>query len=514
MHELNQLRRNGAYSLMAACWLFVAGFAASSFYLGGQLLPLGAAALVSIVPTILALQDKGRGRSRMVFGATMPLYPALLLWQWSGQPWMLDFHMVFFVTIAMVTVLADWRAILVAAGVTAVHHLLTNFAAPSLVFPDGADLPRVLLHAAVVIVETAVLVIVASQVEKLVLSQATAHSERSRLEAETNDERARAAAEQHQVIESIGSGLEALAHGNLTEQLEARFPESYEGLRSSFNGAASDLNRMVSTVGASARTIHVGASEIRTAADDLSKRTEQQASTLEETATVINRITATVQETARSAGELQEAAVRTRDDAIKGGDVVERTVDAMTQIEKSSHEIAQIIATIDGIAFQTNLLALNAGVEAARAGEAGKGFAVVANEVRALAQRSADAAKDIKELISASSSQVAKGVALAGESGQSLHTIVEGITAIGEAIERIFEVSQEQAGELRRVNERAAQLDLSTQQNAAMVEQTTAAARNLSDEATNLTQLIAHFRTSTDAAAGSAGGYSALRAAA
>ncbi|MEJ5976368.1 methyl-accepting chemotaxis protein [Novosphingobium sp. PS1R-30] len=513
MHELNQLRRTGAYGLTAACWIFVLGLAAGGVHLG-RWLPLVAAIAVSIVPTLLARQDRGTGASRLAFGVTLPLYPALLLWQWTGEPWMLDFHMVFFVTIAMLTVLADWRAIVLGAGVTAVHHLLTNFVAPSLVFPGGADLERVILHAVVVVAETAVLVMVASQVEKLVIGQASAHAETNRLEAETGAERSRAAAEQRQVIDSIGGGLKGLAQGDLAARLDSRFPESYEDLRASFNAAAADLNRMVRAVSDSAGAIDVGSTEIRSASADLAQRTEQQAATLEATASALDRITGTVQDSARSAVDLQATVRRTRDDAVQGGSVAERTVAAMTQIETSAQEISQIIAVIDGIAFQTNLLALNAGVEAARAGEAGKGFAVVAGEVRALAQRSAEAASNIKTLIEASAAQVAQGVALVGESGQSLRAIVEDIGQIGDAIERIAVSSQEQAGELLKVNARTKQLDLNTQQNAAMVEQTTAAARTLSNEAANLAELVTRFQTSTSEASARAIPQGSLRAAA
>ena len=513
MNELNQLRRNGAYGLMAACWVFVIGLAASGLYLG-RWLPVVAAIAMSIVPSMLAWQDKGTGPSRLAFGVTLPLYPALLLWQWSGEPWMLDFHMVFFVTIAMLTVLADWRAIILGAGVTAVHHLLTNFVAPSIVFPNGADMPRVLLHAVVVVAETAVLVMVASQVEKLVVGQALAHAETNRLEAATNAERHRAAEEQRQVIDSIGSALKGLAQGNLAARLETRFPESYEDLRTSFNAAAADLNRMVRAVSDSAGSIQAGSSEIRTASADLAQRTEQQASTLEDTALALNRVTGTVQDSARSAAELQANVDRTRADAINGGDVANRTVAAMTQIEKSAQEISQIISVIDGIAFQTNLLALNAGVEAARAGEAGKGFAVVAGEVRALAQRSAEAASNIKQLIEASTTQVTRGVELVGESGKSLRAIVEDIGQIGEAIERIAVASQEQAGELHKINDQTRRLDSNTQQNAAMVEEATAAAHTLSSEATNLAELVTRFHTDGGESGKSGSGHGSLRLAA
>ncbi|HEX7821425.1 MAG TPA: methyl-accepting chemotaxis protein, partial [Sphingobium sp.] len=207
--------------------------------------------------------------------------------------------------------------------------------------------------------------------------------------------KSKADTEQEHVVEALGTGLEALASGDMTYTINQPFAGDYDRLRQSFNRTVEGLEESLSRVAGSAQSVHSGSTEIRSASEDLSRRTEQQAASLEETTAAMGQVTTMVADTARSAAEVRGAIVSAHKDATEGGSVVTKAVNAMDAIEKSSQEIGQIITVIDGIAFQTNLLALNAGVEAARAGDAGKGFAVVANEVRALAQRSADAAKDI-----------------------------------------------------------------------------------------------------------------------
>jgi methyl-accepting chemotaxis protein len=246
-------------------------------------------------------------------------------------------------------------------------------------------------------------------------------------------------------------------------------------------------------VAANASEIRSGAGEITQASDDLSKRTEQQAASLEETAAALDEITATVNKTAQGAREARDAVAQAKGDAEHSGVVVRDAVAAMSEIERSAQQISQIIGVIDEIAFQTNLLALNAGVEAARAGDAGKGFAVVAQEVRALAQRSAEAAKEIKTLISASSQQVERGVTLVGETGKVLERIVTQVAQINSVVAEIAASAQEQASGLAQVNTAVNQMDQVTQQNAAMVEQATAASHALARETQDLFQLIAKF---------------------
>jgi methyl-accepting chemotaxis protein len=241
--------------------------------------------------------------------------------------------------------------------------------------------------------------------------------------------------------------------------------------------------------------MHASTGEIASAADDLARRTEQQAASLEETAAALEEITATVKNTSEGATYAQKVVSQAKMDADKSGEIVQQAIIAMSGIEKSSQQIGQIIGVIDEIAFQTNLLALNAGVEAARAGDAGRGFAVVASEVRALAQRSAEAAKEIKGLISTSTTQVVQGVNLVGETGKALGRIVTEVNEINGIVFDISAQAQEHASGLQQINIAVNQMDQMTQQNAAMVEQTTAAAHALSQQGAELIRLIGQFET-------------------
>ena len=304
-----------------------------------------------------------------------------------------------------------------------------------------------------------------------------------------------AEAEQSGVVTALANGLKALAGGDLTTSIQAAFEGRYLQLKTDFNAAVEGLQEAIGTIAANTGAINAGAAEIAKAADDLSRRTEQQAASLEETAAALDEITATVRRSAEGAKQAATSAGEARSDAARSGDVMRDAVAAMSQIEQSSAQINQIIGVIDEIAFQTNLLALNAGVEAARAGDAGRGFAVVASEVRALAQRSAEAAKEIKVLISASSAQVSQGVRLVGETGAALDHIVESVAEIDTLISEIAASSQEQAIGLSQVNTAVNQMDQVTQQNAAMVEQATAAATSLKTEANHLAELVARFET-------------------
>ncbi|TCP35051.1 methyl-accepting chemotaxis protein [Sphingomonas sp. BK235] len=303
------------------------------------------------------------------------------------------------------------------------------------------------------------------------------------------------------IVDSVGSGLDALARGDLTARIEADLTGPFAKLKDDFNNAMTAVSSTLVAVNASAEGITNGAGDIRQASDDLSRRTEQQAASLEETAAAMHEITTTVRDTAANAGKANGVVLDTRRDAEQSGEVVRRAVEAMNGIERSSTEISEIIAVIDGIAFQTNLLALNAGVEAARAGDAGKGFAVVASEVRALAQRSADAAKDVKSKITASTEQVDAGVALVAQAGEALTRITGRIGEISALVADIASAAEQQATGLQQVNTAVSEMDGVTQQNAAMVEEATAAARSLAEETENMARQVSRFRLNDRAAA-------------
>lgn len=300
------------------------------------------------------------------------------------------------------------------------------------------------------------------------------------------------------VVAELAAGLQAWANGNLDSLINVAFGDRYESLRMDFNNCVIELSSIVGKISQTAQTVNMGSSEIRAASDDLARRTEQQAATLEETAAALNMVTTAMRDTANKALAVRTAVSTTQVEANDGAKVVGQVVSAMGDIEKSAQEMATIIAVIEGISFQTNLLALNAGVEAARAGDSGRGFAVVANEVRALAQRSADAAKEIRELIAKSTSLVGRGVTLVGQTGEMLSRILEKVVEISPMVGEISTSAETQATNLVQINTAVNDIDKMTQQNAAMVEESTASASNLSEEAGQLSKLVSHFKISKE----------------
>ena len=324
-------------------------------------------------------------------------------------------------------------------------------------------------------------------------------SEKDRIEREK--QKAKETVDVQFAVDNLATALSKIAQGDVTYRIVQPFVASLDGIRGDFNRAAEQLQSTLNQVAQNARGIDAGANEIRSAADDLAKRTEQQAAAVEQTAAALEEITTTVKDASKRAQDAGHLVGRAKVGAEQSGEVVQRAVSAMEQIASSANEISNIIGVIDEIAFQTNLLALNAGVEAARAGEAGKGFAVVAQEVRELAQRSAGAAKEIKNLITTSNGQVQQGVQLVGETGKALEQIVTEVKEINRHVAAIAESAQEQSSGLQQINTAVNQMDQDTQKNAAMVEESTAASHGLAREASSLNRILFQFKLSE-------GGYS------
>lgn len=299
--------------------------------------------------------------------------------------------------------------------------------------------------------------------------------------------------DQNDVVEALRLGLRRLNDGDLTASITVPFAGSYEDLRVDYNQTVETLASAMREIAQTAESIKNECGDISSTADGLSRRTENTAATLEQTAAALDELTASVKITAQGAADSDKAVRDAKLNAEQSGEVVLETVSAMDLISESSEKITSIIKVIDDIAFQTNLLALNAGVEAARAGEAGRGFAVVASEVRALAQRSSDAAREINELIAKSGGQVKRGVELVGRTGDALQSIVGAVSKISELVSGIAESSQQQSLNLAEINQSVNQLDQSTQQNAARLEETTAASESLRKEAVGLVQTVSHF---------------------
>jgi methyl-accepting chemotaxis protein len=347
----------------------------------------------------------------------------------------------------------------------------------------------------------AVLVFRDAEVEKRRLEGQTEEQRRqSESERERNArEQSKSAEEQANVVRALADGLGKVASGDLTIRLNEGFTEAYLQLRDDFNATVSQLQDTMRVIAASTRDVANTASEIATSTADLSQRTEEQAASLEETSASMEEISTTVRKNAENAQQANQYAIETQGVADRGSAVVTEAVGAMARIEQSSNQISDIIGVIDEIARQTNLLALNAAVEAARAGEAGRGFAVVASEVRSLAQRSSQAAKDIKGLIGNSSGQVREGVELVNKAGAALEEIVASIRQVAEIVSDIATASGEQSTGIGQVNIALSQMDEVTQQNSALVEQNASAAKALEEQSAAMNESVSRFRVGADA---------------
>ena len=483
---------------------------------------LGAAvALAGGATAVWRLSGQGPG-TRMMAGVSLMGVVSLLVAAFSGHPWQLDMHMAYFAALAVLIVYCDWRVVAAATAVVAVHHLMLSYVLPAAVFPGGGHLDRVILHAVILLAEAGVLIWASNSIhamfQRSAAALATANAERVRAEAavieaesarsseaqataQRETERRAADHEANQVVEALADALARLASGDVTHRITAQVPAQYAQMRQDFNGAAEQLQSTLRTIVEVNIRVRASVNEIAQASTDLSRRTEGQAATLEQTAAALDEITATARRTADAATRAREAVGGARANAEGSGEIVQAAIKAMNGIEESSRQIGRIIGVIDEIAFQTNLLALNAGVEAARAGDAGRGFAVVASEVRALAQRTAEAAKEIKTLISASADQVVQGVALVGRTGEAMGQIVVEVGDVSGVIGEIAASAQNESAGLQEVNTAVNALDRVTQQNAAMVEESTAATHQLAQDTERLTELVGCFNVGAGGAA-------------
>ncbi|HMP55626.1 MAG TPA: methyl-accepting chemotaxis protein, partial [Novosphingobium sp.] len=272
MDDLGKLRWQGIGVIAGMAWLSLLCVLASSLAIGGGLMPPVMAAMLTAFPTYAAWRGLDDTGCRVALGVTMPLYCAILLYQWTGHPWQIDLHMAFFAMIAVLAALADWRPVLAGAAVAAVHHLALNFLAPAMVFGATGDFGRVVLHAGVVVVETGILMVLANRLESLLRAQAAARREREHLEASARSEREARESEQRLVVSEIGKGLNALASGDLECPITTRFPPAFEELRNDFNRSIDSLDQLIASVAGASGQIRIGTSEIRTAAEDLAHR--------------------------------------------------------------------------------------------------------------------------------------------------------------------------------------------------------------------------------------------------
>jgi methyl-accepting chemotaxis protein len=519
--ELHRLRVHRL--LLALLWLQAPIDAAVAYWLSGPWVMIGSGAVgCALVATALWRAGAQQVAIRATIAVAYVGEISLLLGAASGSAWQVDIHMYYFACVAMIAVYCDPIAILAATVAVAVHHLVLNFALPYAVYPGGSDLPRVLLHAGILLLEaggliwTSVMLVGAFQRqdaerEAAVAARAEAQNATERLATTQESERQAqtgrqafqesVAAQQGAMVDMLAGKLERIANGDLTARIAEDVDGQFAKIKADFNGAVDRLETAILAVAERADGVRDGTAQITKASEDLAHRTEQQAASLEETAASLDDITSNVKRATESAFHARDVVSDTNEDAKSSAVIVRDAVEAMGAITGSSSRIGQIIGVIDEIAFQTNLLALNAGVEAARAGDSGRGFAVVAAEVRLLAQRSADAAKQIKDLISASIAQVGNGAKLVNETGSVLERIAAKVSKINEVIAEIAESTDAQSTRLREVNGAVVQMDRMTQQNAAMAEEATAASRSLTGESEQLAGLVRQFRTKRTAPA-------------
>ncbi|MFT6426561.1 MAG: methyl-accepting chemotaxis protein [Celeribacter sp.] len=489
--------------------------------------------------------------AQALVGVTITLNAALL-----GHPLQVDAHMVYFAVLAMTVMLGNISALLAAAATIAVHHVILTLVMPTLLFPSFdliQNIGRTAFHAVIVIMETAILfyairtnttltleirkkeaeaqsaaaqaqnafsnakaekqraedALTAAQAasEEAAVAKSTAEtalkdfqsSQSQSAQQRALDDKARAdrdIALQH-LVEVFGRHLDQLSSGDLSTQISESLNSDYDGLKESFNIAVMKLGETIHQVREQSENIQNQSREISNSANDLSVRTEHQAVTLADIARSITDLTASLSAVAKDSSDAQNLAQITSSEAAEGSDIMQQAVHAMAGIEGSSKEIHKITAVIDDIAFQTNLLALNAGVEAARAGDAGRGFAVVASEVRALAQRSSDAAREINNLITTSVTQISSGADLVNKTGYALEGIKKSVDKITNRLSSVASATSDQSRNLSSVNSAIGELEGVTQQNVAMFEETTAANTQLSSAAHYLSELVQTFVTTS-----------------
>jgi len=514
--ELDGLRAAVSRWMILFLWLHVPLAALAAWLAGNDMTgPVVAVAVVAAVASGVWWLAPTAAATRMTIGLGLIGIVSIILAACRGTHEQIDMHMYYFAALAILAGYCDRNVIMAGAILTSIHHFVLNYAAPGLVFSDGGSLARVALHIVIVLAETGALVWMIHRISALfqvsarLLAEsgaAAAAAEAALAEAnmlrrttevvrrEAESVQAAAAGRLHDVVGALAGGLARLAGGDLAQALPGPFAPEYETLRTDFNATLAQLRGTMSALVAAAEGIRAGTEDTAATADDVAARTGRQAAMLAQTVSSLETITDSVHQTAEGAARARAVVTAARGDTERSGTVVAEAVAAMSGIDASSREIGQIIGVIDDIAFQTNLLALNAGVEAARAGDAGRGFAVVASEVRALAQRSADAAKQIKTLIGLSAAQVKEGVDSVALTGEVLVRLAGQVGEIDQVVSDISAAAARQAGALAKVNESAKAMDSFTQATAEMVEKTSAASRELLTDVRQLAALAARFK--------------------
>ena len=483
--------------------------------------------LIAAGATIVSMRVYGQALpARIATASAFAIQMMTLIYSTSGSSpvYTQEAHMMYFIINSFLVFFLCWRSIAVYNAIIVVHHVALTFVFPSIIWSDVSFMEgfgHLVIHALIVVMATPPLLLAAVKFEQSLNLSASAMAESKaaaedalrmadearKMATEAEDSRTAAidvqkntdamkkkiAEGQQLVVTHLALGLKAMSQGDLTARIDADFPEEFQQLRQDFNASIDQLANAIHAISSISSSIATSSNEVKIAADDLAQRSHKQASAVEESVTALEGISTAVSNTHKSASDASQLVATTNARAERSQEVVNSAVIAMQEIESSSHEINNILALIDDIAFQTNLLALNASVEAARAGDAGNGFAVVAQEVRQLAKRSADAAKDIKVLIVRSSEQVSNGVSLVNEAGSALGEIVAQVREINTNVGRIVDAAGEQSTKIQNSKLLMKQIDEGTRQNASIAEESTAAGNMLFSEAARLNEQLQTF---------------------
>ncbi|OWK33089.1 methyl-accepting chemotaxis protein III [Sphingomonas mucosissima] len=450
--------------------------------------------LLLVEPVRIFLTRRIDQAARITMALTVSAMPAMLLYVFSGYSWQSDLHMLFFAVLAVTTVIADWRAILAGTVVIALHHLVLGLALPSWVFDDGGSLGRIALHALILVIESAALIWLSNALVKLLDGIAAAQATREAMEQAASAERTARAETLETVIATIGRGLGAWRQGDLATPAGQSFPPEFGSLREDFEATRHGLADVIAKVQEVIASIRTGSVEIAQASEDLARRTEGNAASLEETSAAISQMDERLRTSAAAAATTVERADGAITTVSGGRSVADQGVQAMGRVSESAKGIDSVIEGLDKIAFQTRVLAMNAAVEAGRAGDAGRGFAVVADLVSALAMRAEEEAKRARDQLTVTQTDIVCAVEMVQKVDGALADISGDVGQVHELLATMAADNQAQSSAITQISAAVGTMDQSTQQNAAMVEETSAAARNLTSEVQALSEQAARFK--------------------